>query len=127
MICSGLSTADCHLASWSGFMLIIQISCLAKANLTALSLVRILICWWNSFPGPSGLQPNVKLAPITVHDSDSEDEDENVATSRSYITNSITQNYSDGEERIKDSVEIPEPSGESLGVFSSTINKNNPF
>ncbi|CAI5766449.1 F-box only protein 38 isoform X1 [Podarcis lilfordi] len=60
--------------------------------------------------GPSGLQPNVKLAPITVHDSDSEDEDENTATSRSCITNSIAQNYSDGEERVRDSVEIREPS-----------------
>nr|XP_056716461.1 F-box only protein 38 isoform X2 [Euleptes europaea] len=60
--------------------------------------------------GPSGLQPNVKLAPITVHDSDSEDEDENMATSRSYITNSIAQSYSDGEERIRDPVEIREPS-----------------
>ncbi|XP_028573365.2 F-box only protein 38 isoform X3 [Podarcis muralis] len=60
--------------------------------------------------GPSGLQPNVKLAPITVHDSDSEDEDETTATSRSCITNSIAQNYSDGEERVRDSVEIREPS-----------------
>ncbi|XP_060096590.1 F-box only protein 38 isoform X2 [Heteronotia binoei] len=60
--------------------------------------------------GPSGLQPNVKLAPITVHDSDSEDEDENIATSRSYITNSIAQNYSDGEEKIREPVEIREPS-----------------
>ncbi|XP_061472803.1 F-box only protein 38 isoform X1 [Rhineura floridana] len=60
--------------------------------------------------GPSGLQPNVKLAPITVHDSDSEDEDENMATSRSCITNSIAQNYSDGEERIRDAVEIRDPS-----------------
>ncbi|XP_066470418.1 F-box only protein 38 isoform X2 [Tiliqua scincoides] len=60
--------------------------------------------------GPSGLQPNVKLAPITVHDSDSEDEDENVAASRSCITNSIAQSYSDGEERVRDPVEIREPS-----------------
>ncbi|XP_044310280.1 F-box only protein 38 isoform X3 [Varanus komodoensis] len=60
--------------------------------------------------GPSGLQPNVNLAPITVHDSDSEDEDENMATSRSCITNSIAQSYSDGEERVRDPVEIREPS-----------------
>nr|XP_060621028.1 F-box only protein 38 isoform X3 [Anolis sagrei ordinatus] len=60
--------------------------------------------------GPSGLQPNVNLAPITVHDSDSEDEDENMANSRSCITNSIAQSYSDGEERAKEPVEIHEPS-----------------
>ncbi|KAJ7316289.1 hypothetical protein JRQ81_002451 [Phrynocephalus forsythii] len=59
--------------------------------------------------GPSGLQPNVNLAPITVHDSDSEDEDESVATSRSCITNSIAQSYSDGEEKARDPVEIQEP------------------
>ncbi|XP_025022370.1 F-box only protein 38 isoform X1 [Python bivittatus] len=59
--------------------------------------------------GPSGLQPNVNLAPITVHDSDSEDEDENMASSRSCITNSIAQSYSDGEERVRDPVEIQEP------------------
>ncbi|XP_058023854.1 F-box only protein 38 [Ahaetulla prasina] len=59
--------------------------------------------------GPSGLQPSVNLAPITVHDSDSEDEDENMASSRSCITNSIAQSYSDGEERLRDPVEIQEP------------------
>ncbi|XP_070793472.1 F-box only protein 38 [Pituophis catenifer annectens] len=59
--------------------------------------------------GPSGLQPSVNLAPITVHDSDSEDEDENMASSRSCITNSIAQSYSDGDERVRDPVEIQEP------------------
>uniref|UniRef100_A0A8C6VDP5 F-box protein 38 n=1 Tax=Naja naja TaxID=35670 RepID=A0A8C6VDP5_NAJNA len=59
--------------------------------------------------GPSGLQPSVNLAPITVHDSDSEDEDENMASSRSCITSSIAQSYSDGEERVRDPVEIQEP------------------
>lgn len=73
-----------------------------------------------SLSGPSGLQPNVKLAPITVHDSDSEDEDENVAASRSCITNSIAQSYSDGEERVRDPVEIREPSGESFCFFMCT-------
>ncbi|KAM3847344.1 F-box only protein 38 [Vipera latastei] len=57
--------------------------------------------------GPSGLQPSVNLAPITVHDSDSEDEDENIT--RSCITNSIAQSYSDGEERVRDPVENQEP------------------
>ncbi|KAM4748212.1 F-box only protein 38 [Rhinophrynus dorsalis] len=40
--------------------------------------------------GPSGLQSVVKAAPITVHDSDSEDEDD-IASGPS--TNSISQNY----------------------------------
>lgn len=67
--------------------------------------------------GPSGLQPNVNLAPITVHDSDSEDEEESMATSRSCITNSIAQSYSDGEEKVRDPVEIQEPLGESVCLF----------
>ncbi|KAE8614780.1 hypothetical protein XENTR_v10008304 [Xenopus tropicalis] len=41
--------------------------------------------------GPSGLQPVVKGAPITVHDSDSEDEDFIVGFSS---TNTTSQNYS---------------------------------
>lgn len=68
-----------------------------------------------SFSGPSGLQPSVNLAPITVHDSDSEDEDENIA--RSCITNSIAQSYSDGEERVRDPVENQEPLGASFNFL----------
>ncbi|XP_009470466.1 PREDICTED: F-box only protein 38 isoform X2 [Nipponia nippon] len=60
--------------------------------------------------GPSGIQPVVKAAPITVHDSDSEDEEENMGTSRACISNSIAQNYSDGEEKSRDPVETREPS-----------------
>uniref|UniRef100_A0A8D0LCM1 F-box protein 38 n=1 Tax=Sphenodon punctatus TaxID=8508 RepID=A0A8D0LCM1_SPHPU len=60
--------------------------------------------------GPSGLQPVVKTAPITVHDSDSEDEDENMGTSRTCITNSVAKTYSDGEEKVRDPVETQEPS-----------------
>uniref|UniRef100_A0A8C3FKB1 F-box protein 38 n=1 Tax=Chrysemys picta bellii TaxID=8478 RepID=A0A8C3FKB1_CHRPI len=60
--------------------------------------------------GPSGLQPIVKAAPITVHDSDSEDEEENMGSSRACITNSIAQSYSDGEEKVRDPVETREPS-----------------
>uniref|UniRef100_A0A8C0FLG5 F-box protein 38 n=1 Tax=Bubo bubo TaxID=30461 RepID=A0A8C0FLG5_BUBBB len=60
--------------------------------------------------GPSGIQPVVKATPITVHDSDSEDEEENMGTSRACITNSIAQNYSDGEEKSRDPVETREPS-----------------
>ncbi|KYO20145.1 F-box only protein 38 isoform C [Alligator mississippiensis] len=60
--------------------------------------------------GPSGLQPVVKAGPITVHDSDSEDEEDNLGTSRACITNSIAQSYSDGEEKVRDPVETREPS-----------------
>lgn len=63
------------------------------------------------FLGPSGLQPIVKAAPITVHDSDSEDEEENMGSSRACITNSIAQSYSDGEEKVRDPVETRELSG----------------
>nr|XP_021402868.1 F-box only protein 38 isoform X2 [Lonchura striata domestica] len=60
--------------------------------------------------GPSGIQPVVKAAPITIHDSDSEDEEESVGTSRACISNSIAQSYSDGEEKSRDPVETREPS-----------------
>ncbi|XP_010120828.1 PREDICTED: F-box only protein 38 isoform X2 [Chlamydotis macqueenii] len=60
--------------------------------------------------GPSGIQPVVKAAPITVHDSDSEDEEENMGTSRACVSNSIAQNYSDGEEKTRNPVETREPS-----------------
>ncbi|XP_010079912.1 PREDICTED: F-box only protein 38 isoform X2 [Pterocles gutturalis] len=56
--------------------------------------------------GPSGIQPVVKAAPITIHDSDSEDEEENIGTSRACIA----QNYSDGEQKSRDPVETREPS-----------------
>ncbi|KAL2299193.1 hypothetical protein Nmel_013835 [Mimus melanotis] len=58
--------------------------------------------------GPSGIQPVVKAAPITIHDSDSEDEEENMSTSRVCISNSIAQSYSDGEEKSRDPVETRE-------------------
>ncbi|XP_066185509.1 F-box only protein 38 isoform X2 [Sylvia atricapilla] len=60
--------------------------------------------------GPSGIQPVVKATPITIHDSDSEDEEENMSTSRACISNSIAQSYSDGEEKSRDPVETREPS-----------------
>uniref|UniRef100_A0A6I8PGJ4 F-box protein 38 n=1 Tax=Ornithorhynchus anatinus TaxID=9258 RepID=A0A6I8PGJ4_ORNAN len=58
--------------------------------------------------GPSGLQPVVKAAPITVHDSDSEDEEECVETPGTCITNSSASNYSDGEEKLRGPVETRE-------------------
>ncbi|KAM7042334.1 F-box only protein 38 isoform 1-T2 [Acridotheres tristis] len=60
--------------------------------------------------GPSGIQPVVKATPITIHDSDSEDEEENMSTSRVCISSSIAQSYSDGEEKSRDPVETREPS-----------------
>lgn len=47
--------------------------------------------------GPSGLQPAVKAAPITVHDSDSEDEDDIVSGSN--VGNSSVSNYPNEEDK----------------------------
>ncbi|RMB96564.1 hypothetical protein DUI87_26628 [Hirundo rustica rustica] len=60
--------------------------------------------------GPSGIQPVVKATPITIHDSDSEDEEENMGSSRACISSSTAQSYSDGEEKSRDPVETREPS-----------------
>jgi len=78
-------------------------------------------CWHGVllFAGPSGIQPVVKAAPITVHDSDSEDEEENMGPSRACVSNSIAQNYSDGEEKSRDPVETREPAGvEQMGSWA---------
>nr|XP_033783029.1 F-box only protein 38 isoform X2 [Geotrypetes seraphini] len=45
--------------------------------------------------GPSGLQPAVKAAPITVHDSDSEDEEDSVIPVQPLPANSATHGYSE--------------------------------
>ncbi|XP_038628156.1 F-box only protein 38 isoform X1 [Tachyglossus aculeatus] len=58
--------------------------------------------------GPSGLQPVVKTAPITVHDSDSEDEEECVEAPGTCITNSNAASYSDGEEKLRGPVDTRE-------------------
>ncbi|KAG8578600.1 hypothetical protein GDO81_010553 [Engystomops pustulosus] len=47
--------------------------------------------------GPSGLQPAVKPAPITVHDSDSEDEDDIVNTSN--VSTTPVNNYPPEEDK----------------------------
>ncbi|PKK20651.1 F-box protein 38 [Columba livia] len=60
--------------------------------------------------GPSGIQSVVKATPVTVHDSDSEDEEENMGSSRACVSNSIAQSYSDGEEKSRDPVERRETS-----------------
>ncbi|XP_067899545.1 F-box only protein 38 isoform X2 [Heterodontus francisci] len=55
--------------------------------------------------GPSGLQPTVKVNPVMVHDSDSEDEDDyNMDTSGNRNGNDTGDNYSDGEEKKKTAI-----------------------
>ncbi|XP_043842094.1 F-box only protein 38 isoform X3 [Dromiciops gliroides] len=55
--------------------------------------------------GPSGLQPTAKATPITVHDSDSEDEEESMEAPGNCIAKNSSQNYSDKEDKIRDPVE----------------------
>uniref|UniRef100_A0A4X2M2U5 F-box protein 38 n=1 Tax=Vombatus ursinus TaxID=29139 RepID=A0A4X2M2U5_VOMUR len=52
--------------------------------------------------GPSGLQPAAKATPITVHDSDSEDEEENMGAPGNCIAKNSSQNYSDKEDKIRE-------------------------
>lgn len=74
-----------------------------------------------SFSGPSGIQPVVKAAPITIHDSDSEDEEENMGTAMPCMPNSIAHSYSDGEEKSRDPVETREPSGVPRSFWSLSL------
>ncbi|XP_020824769.1 F-box only protein 38 isoform X4 [Phascolarctos cinereus] len=55
--------------------------------------------------GPSGLQPAAKATPITVHDSDSEDEEENMGAPGNCIAKNSSQNFSDKEDKIREPVE----------------------
>ncbi|XP_056667593.1 F-box only protein 38 isoform X5 [Monodelphis domestica] len=55
--------------------------------------------------GPSGLQPVAKATPITVHDSDSEDEEESVGSPGNCIAKNNSQNYSDKEDKIREPAE----------------------
>ncbi|XP_072487129.1 F-box only protein 38 isoform X2 [Notamacropus eugenii] len=55
--------------------------------------------------GPSGLQSTAKATPITVHDSDSEDEEENMGAPGNCIAKNSSQNYSDKEDKIREPVE----------------------
>ncbi|KAM9069933.1 F-box only protein 38 isoform X4 [Sarcophilus harrisii] len=59
--------------------------------------------------GPSGLQPAAKAPPITVHDSDSEDEEESMGAPGSCIAKNSSQNYSDKEDKIREPVESRQP------------------
>ncbi|XP_044520372.1 F-box only protein 38 isoform X3 [Gracilinanus agilis] len=55
--------------------------------------------------GPSGLQPVAKATPITVHDSDSEDEEESMGSPGNCIAKNNSQNYSDKEDKIREPAE----------------------
>lgn len=61
--------------------------------------------------GPSGLQPVVKETKITVHDTDSEDEEDHTSPSQVSHCNSIAQSYSDNEERPSHMAELRVPLG----------------
>ncbi|MEE6479688.1 hypothetical protein FKM82_012334 [Ascaphus truei] len=58
--------------------------------------------------GPSGLQPVVKGAPITVHDSDSEEEDDIVSAPSTSSTNGTSLSYPNGEEESRQLAEPKE-------------------
>ncbi|XP_069507529.1 F-box only protein 38 isoform X2 [Ambystoma mexicanum] len=61
--------------------------------------------------GPSGLQPVVKAAPITVHDTDSEDEEDHTGPSQTNNSNTSVHHCSDNEERNRHVAELNTPSG----------------
>ncbi|XP_069100696.1 F-box only protein 38 [Pleurodeles waltl] len=61
--------------------------------------------------GPSGLQPVVKITPITVHDTDSEDEEDRTSPSQVSHCNSTVQSYSENEGRPRHMAELRAPLG----------------
>ncbi|GCB65376.1 hypothetical protein scyTo_0000416 [Scyliorhinus torazame] len=76
--------------------------------------------------GPSGLQPTVKVKPVMVHDSDSEDEDEyNMDISGNQNGNDTGDNYSDGEEKKKATSILCESSG-MCGKGKAPLRKKSP-
>uniref|UniRef100_UPI00398ECAD5 F-box only protein 38 isoform X2 n=1 Tax=Pristiophorus japonicus TaxID=55135 RepID=UPI00398ECAD5 len=76
--------------------------------------------------GPSGLQPTVKVNPVMVHDSDSEDEDEyNMDISGNRNGNDTGDNYLDGEEKKKTTPILCEGSG-ICGKGKAPLRKKSP-
>ncbi|XP_038651518.1 F-box only protein 38 isoform X3 [Scyliorhinus canicula] len=76
--------------------------------------------------GPSGLQPTVKVKPVMVHDSDSEDEDEyNMDTSGNQNGNDTGDNYLDGDEKKK-TTSIPCESSGICGKGKTPLRKKSP-
>ncbi|XP_037656975.1 F-box only protein 38 isoform X2 [Choloepus didactylus] len=58
--------------------------------------------------GPSGLQRVVKPTPITVHDSESDDEEDSLELQEVWIPKNGAQRYSEREEKIGESVQSRE-------------------
>lgn len=64
--------------------------------------------------GPSGLQRVVKPTPITVHDSESDDEEDSLELQEVWIPKNGTRHYSEREEKTGEPVQSREFSGERL-------------
>lgn len=62
--------------------------------------------------GPSGLQRVVKPTPITVHDSESDDEEDSLELQEVWIPKNSTRRYSEREEKKRESEQSRELSGE---------------
>lgn len=64
--------------------------------------------------GPSGLQRVVKPTPITVHDSESDDEEDSLELQEVWIPKNGTRRYSEREEKKRESEQSRELSGKIL-------------
>lgn len=64
--------------------------------------------------GPSGLQRVVKPTPITVHDSESDDEEDSLELQEVWIPKNGARRYSEREEKNGESAQSRELSGERL-------------
>lgn len=64
--------------------------------------------------GPSGLQRVVKPTPITVHDSESDDEEDSLELQEVWIPKNGARRFSEREEKTGESVQSRELSGERL-------------
>lgn len=64
--------------------------------------------------GPSGLQRVVKPTPITVHDSESDDEEDSLELQEVWIPKNGARRYSEREEKTGEPVQSRELSGERL-------------
>ena len=64
--------------------------------------------------GPSGLQRVVKPTPITVHDSESDDEEDSLELQEVWIPKNGARRFSEREEKTGESLQSRELSGERL-------------
>lgn len=76
-----------------------------------------MIGWCFFSLGPSGLQPVIKPTPITVHDSESDDEEDSLELQEVWIPKNGARRCSEREEKSRDSVQSRELSGERLCLF----------